>query len=580
MPPQIDTIEQAESQPPASDAKPVVAYDLTDPRGLELTPEGHAYRVLEEHGHRLLFAESGLQHLIPFLAEEASGVWHQQAHARTDGLVGVGPDLLTLSQQTAVDYAKRIRQANAAETLIFTEEVRRAVQAKTEPTEAQKAKEREALGKAVGKALDLRTTKLQRALLLQLGACYRELVLMGRDPFGAIGCKLDELDAQMRYIGAPNGVIDLETGALLSPADGRRALVTAQLPDPFNAGAEHPDVARLTDRLDAEVGAYLLRELAYSLRGHPERRVLAEIDSTALDGTVGEGGSGKTTRAKAIQHALGPYANAIGEGVLRPSRRQVGATPDMEGVMPPTRIAFAPEIEGIELDRARVKALSGQDQQTWRPLWQPPRQGTPSATVVLQGNGLPVGGFGAEGDPALRERLRVIPVAAVSEGERDPQLRRAFHLETPGSVERRQALAALLVRMAAGMGDGRPPDIPDAVKDATARLLAADLGDEGVWLRDAVVRDPLGKLAADSLWTCASMAENGHVANARTVFGMDRTQFTLKAREIHGLPPTKSVKVPVGTEGQLRVARGWTGVRLSDEAQAVWDGVRYAVERG
>ena len=67
-------------------------------------------------------------------------------------------------------------------------------------------------------------------------------------------CRAEDLDQNMRYIGARNGVVDLNDGKLLPPKQGRKALVTARTPVPFDPTATHPGVDRLFSHLgrDAE----------------------------------------------------------------------------------------------------------------------------------------------------------------------------------------------------------------------------------------------------------------------------------------------------------------------------------------
>lgn len=552
-----------EGAPEAAGRRPLGWYDLSNPWTLELGLEGHAYRVLEACGKRLLFARTEpAGRLIPLLASEESGVWRQQASERADGLTGIGPELMRLSEVVADEYAERIEAAWESGELVFTKAMR---EAKGE--DARKAALEDEEKKKAGAVKDaerLRSTHHARGLLLQLGVAYLDHLALGLEPHGAIGCKIDDLDADTRYMGAPNGVIDLDDGRLLGPLEGRKALLTKELPDEFDADAEHPDVERLTDRIPPEVAEYLMRELAYSLRGYPERRIIFELDADAVDdGSGGGGGSGKTTRSNALQQALGPYASAIGEGALKPSRKGNNASPDMRTVMPPVRIGFAPEVESTSLDAARMKGLSGQDPVAWRDLYQSTRIGIPSATVWLQGNGLPLGGFNAAGSPALQERIRVVSVPSIPAVERDPLLRRKFGGEFEDGALRRRALVAKLVKLAVGMRGGEPPEQPGAVLDATARLLDADLGDEGRWLKGAVVKGGAGDvLYSSDLWKAAVLYEGGDPAKAKDAFGMTKAKFTRNAREVLGLPRLKQER-----SGQ-RKEKGWRGHRLSEEADA------------
>ena len=82
-------------------------------------------------------------------------------------------------------------------------------------------------------------------------------------------CTRDELDADLRYLGARNGVIDLYSGRLLPPEEGGKALVTFQCPTTFDPEATSPDVDRLFAHLSPDLRRYWWRVLGYHLLGNP-----------------------------------------------------------------------------------------------------------------------------------------------------------------------------------------------------------------------------------------------------------------------------------------------------------------------
>ena len=535
--------------------KPLGWCSLESARTLALDIEGHAYRVLQHVGERLLLAElNKTGYLLPLLADPESGVWHQQAAETSTGIAGIAPELLKISELVAEEWAVRIGAAASAGELVFDDD------------EKENAKKALAAQKDARK---LALTNPKPGLLAQLGVCYLDHVGLGIEPHGALTCKVDELNAQPRYIGAPNGVIDLDGGLLLKGLDARPALVTRELPDPFDAEAEHPDVDALFDRIPIATREYLLDELGYSLRGRPNRRIVLEIDATALGGGKGEGNSGKSTRARAVNAALGPYATGLGKGALVQSGKGNAPTPDMKTVMPPARIAAATEIEGARVDAARLKGLSGGDPAVYRDLYETNREGVPSATLWLTGNGLPSGGFGSAGDAALMERLRVIPVPRIPLEETSDRYLDSFNVGEEGSVERRQALVALLVDRALAVAGGKP-EPPQEVLDATERVLTLDLGDDGRAIQELVEQREGGRLLSADLFDSLKLAD-GEGLDSKTAFGMARGNATKRARVVLRLPLAKSVR---SVDGSQRRGKGWEGWSLTEEAQAELDAAR------
>lgn len=368
-------------------------------------------------------------------------------------------------------------------------------------------------------------------------------------PAGLTRGEAGQLDAT-RWLGAPNGVIDLHSGRLLPPEEGRLKLVTASLPNPYDPDATHPDVDRLTGHLPEQTAEWLWQQLAYCLHGQPARTFVA---------VTGPPGGGKSTLARAVQAALGPaYAGALGEGAITPQRGGRGAnqaTPDMEALMPPRRVVFSPEVENLKPDPARVKALTGGDLQTWRPLYGHPRHGIPTASLWLLGNQAPTG-LGLT-DPAMAERIRAVPYPEVPENEQVDGLMEAFDGNSAGARKRRQALVAKLVKLAAAQAPGWPPKPVLAVLEAVDRLREEDLGPVGVWLRDNVSKGDTNHVLASADLKAALWEAFEVPTDADRVEGMTWQETVALHGQLHNLGPAQRE-----TTGGRRI-RGWRGLTLT-----------------
>ena len=137
-------------------------------------------------------------------------------------------------------------------------------------------------------------------LLKRVGGEYIRLRDRGRAA-SVTACSVDELDADLRFIGCANGVVDLHEARLLGAAEARSKLITGSTPVPYHPYAEHSpearaDIERLFRYLPESLASWWWDCLAYALGGLPAKRLYIGI---------GDADAGKTTLLEALRKALG-----------------------------------------------------------------------------------------------------------------------------------------------------------------------------------------------------------------------------------------------------------------------------------
>ena len=368
--------------------------------------------------------------------------------------------------------------------------------------------------------------------------------------------KKAQLDADLRYLGCENGVVDLYTGARLPAAQARDKLVTRSTGVSYSPQARHPAVDKLTAHLSDAHREWLLSALGYALRGYPDRTLYL---------LVGPPGGGKSTLLTAVRLALGQYADALAEGAL--TQRNVnsataGLSPEMEPFTR-CRVVIDSDLESsATLSTGRLKKLAGGDEMKWRGLhsgFGDTRRVTATMFISLNDDQVP----SLTMDSGLYERLRPLPYPAVPAGQRDPGLR--AELEQP---EAREAMLALLVQYA--VKTDRPPAISGAVGDLRERLRRESVG-AGFhdWATAAltVTNRPGDKVSTAELWASAVKA-----AGTDSPWGYNRRTFVTALRSLLDLAPTGKI----WTDG--KVVNGWVGVRFAavDEGEALPPGKAFS----
>ena len=386
----------------------------------------------------------------------------------------------------------------------------------------------------------------------------------GTTPPALTMCRESEIDAARRYLGAPNGVIDLDTGELITGGDARALLVSRRVPDPYDPAAQHPVIDGLLAHLGDDERNYLLAALGFALRGNPARRFYL---------LAGERNGGKTTVLEAAKACVGDvkaggYGMAIQPEVLLTDRMQHshGHQGGLFGVQD-ARIATVSEIPDGRgrFNTGLLKRLAGGDSDSMRDVGEKAGPSRPATATILIAVNPPDFDRLDLTDSALEDRARILPYPSLPDGQRNPAV-----LDTVRhDPKARQAMLVGLVRAATGFAryPYPPTDIPSVI-EAVAERRQASIGEVGQWLRDNVVVTNRGDhlLTTDEL--IEALAQEYPPDEKARYAGQTRKNVLAMAREVvTGLPAARVSSV----DGKKR--RCYRGVRLATatDLQAAWD---------
>lgn len=392
-----------------------------------------------------------------------------------------------------------------------------------------------------------RSNTLVKSVRLNLSATAN---LEPDDYPGLTRCTADDLDSDLRYLGCNNGVVDLQTGALLARAEGRKHLVTRTTGVAYRPSAEpHADVERLFAHLKPEVREWYWDVMAHALHGRPARRLYL---------IVGPPGGGKTQMAQALIRSLGDYVREPMDSALTESGRSGQHNTEVAAFAHPVRVCIMDEVNapGKRVSPALLKRLSGDGRITYRRLHENPQTRDATATLFVICNHGSVPRLHLE-DEAMQERLRELPYPSVPDEEKDPDLPRRLKTR-----KFREAFLTRLIKRAAKLTPGRPPTRIPTVAQATARRVTVDIGEIGTFARR--IRPADGKnltfAAAWGAW-CAHHSEE---TNAPEAGGLKRIRFSRRLQEVI---PTLPMTKPVRMDG--KTVRGWQGWELTADGRPV-----------
>ena len=367
--------------------------------------------------------------------------------------------------------------------------------------------------------------------------------------FPVVHCRARDIDKPGGYLGCENGVVDLQTGRLLPPDEGKLHAVSRSTGVAYKPRAKHPYVDALFARLDAATAAFLKAILGQGLWGQPDDLTLVLTGPTR---------GGKTTLLEAIRAAVGHgyYGTASADVASRGGRYSGGSHTEDRRAIYTMRYCGIVEAENTKADGGKLKAMTGGDSAPFRGIHQEQETLSPTALIIWAANAMPT--LGME-DPAVLERVRIVDWPQIPAEERLPDIKAAFRAVETGPAE---AMLALLVANARDNPPYIPIAVPASVEAAQQREIEAAQSAFGGWLNAGVVGARDHRLAVATLW--AEWARfKGEDPAQDEIGGIERTQFPKKVRSLYravGLGPVVHLRV----RGQ--VVKGWHGIRLADAA--------------
>ena len=375
-------------------------------------------------------------------------------------------------------------------------------------------------------------------------------------PDGLEECEDVDLDIDRRYIGALNGVIDIDTGKLLTGMSARACRVTRRVPLPFAADASHELAAKLLEHLGREDREYLIAAVGFALRRGPGK---------CLYFLRGERNGGKSTFLKSVVSVLGDvrqrgYGMAIdGEALLHsqwanPHGHQGGIFGIQNALI--AVVSELPERKA-KLDVGLLKKLDGITPLSVRDVGKKAGSFLPAkATLFVALNPPDIERLDLM-DDALESRVRILPYPSL------PSVAPGFEGLFEECIEARQALLLSMIKAACAFAGNNwtPPGPPDSVRQAVQQRRDESIGEVGQWLVENLeVTGYVGdKIGRQQLFD--RLAESIEKDGLGKYAGMDEREVLNHAKKLFPYFP-KQKKVRVGGAS----INGYAGVCFKGES--------------
>ncbi|MHB1287632.1 MAG: phage/plasmid primase, P4 family, partial [Leptospirales bacterium] len=231
----------------------------------------------------------------------------------------------------------------------------------------------------------------------------------------------EDFDTDPFLLGVRNGVIDLRTGQMIEPK--REQYITKNSGIEYRPGSKTPNWEKFLKRIqpDPDVRAFLQRWCGYCLTGDTSEQCFTIF--------YGTGRNGKTTLVDTLMHILGTWARQADFQTFSIKDRD-SISNDLARLAGCRLVSASEGSDGIRLDEAVIKRLTGGDRITARFLHAEFFEYTPSFKLILSSNHRPV----IRGtDEGIWSRIRLVPFAVtIPEDEKDPLLKKKLFAEAPG----------------------------------------------------------------------------------------------------------------------------------------------------
>jgi putative DNA primase/helicase len=254
-----------------------------------------------------------------------------------------------------------------------------------------------------------------------------------------------EFDRNNWILAAHNGTIDLRTGQM-RPHD-RNDLITKITPIVYDPKGKAPIWEAFLDKIfdgNQELINFIQRAVGYSLTGDTSEQCFFMCRGT--------GSNGKSTLFNVLADILGDYSRTANMELFSESRNNQNSANEV-AVLQGSRLVTTVETnDGIRLNEAMVKKLTGSDIITAKKLYADTFEYKPVFKIWIAVNHLPI----IKGtDIGIWRRIRIIPFNVhISDTEKDTKLPEKLRNEYPGIL--RWAIEGCLQWQKQGLN---PPDI-------------------------------------------------------------------------------------------------------------------------
>lgn len=264
---------------------------------------------------------------------------------------------------------------------------------------------------------------MQHAMASQSAAKLEAMVKLAKSE-PDMSVEMNRLDADPMYLGVKNGVVDLESGALLAHTASH--LITKSCNASYIREAQCPQFIRFLNDIfenDQETIECVQRLLGYTLTGLNTEEVIIFC--------VGYGSNGKSVFGNIIHTLMGDYSTTRGGSIL--VARKAGdnsARPEIAGLAGCRYLGINETQAGDKLDEQGVKMLAGREPITARFLYGSDFTFMPQFTPWLRTNHKPrIHGT----DDGIWRRIMVLPFnRRFTDDEKDPHLERKLMTEADG----------------------------------------------------------------------------------------------------------------------------------------------------
>jgi putative DNA primase/helicase len=231
-----------------------------------------------------------------------------------------------------------------------------------------------------------------------------------------------EWDSRRFLLGAKNGVIDLRSGKLRPGRPSDKITLHSNIE--FDPNAKCPRWEQFLLEIfahDTELIAFVQRAVGYSLTGDTSEQVIFLC--------FGPGANGKSTFLEVLTEVAGGYGHNLPFSAFELRARST--IPNDVAALDGRRFVTAIETnESVQLNEARIKALTGSDRVTARHLYQEFFTFVPRAKFWLAFNHRP---YVADDSPGFWRRVRLIPfLVQFPEGTADKELLPNLKTEAAG----------------------------------------------------------------------------------------------------------------------------------------------------